>query len=186
MTVTIPEGFDVSQIADTAGAKLPNFNKPDFLLEASGKEGYLFPDTYFFLTTANDTDVLNTMSANFTKKITPLLPEISASGKTESDIITMASILEREGKSQTDREVIAGILWKRISIGMPLEVDAAPETYQTKGLPENPIANPGLESIEAAIYPASSPYLYYLYDKNGVIHYAKTFAEHKLNEQKYL
>lgn len=182
--VTIPEGFNVSDIADTFVPKLANFNKEKFLFLA--KDGYLFPDTYFFFTTDTEIEVIRSMSENFEKKITPLLPEIISSGKNEKDIIIMASIIEEEAKGDEDRGVIAGILWKRIKIGMSLQVDAVPSTYKTKGLPQNPIGNPGLEAIKAAIYPQSSPYLYYLHDKNGFIHYAKTFAEHKQNVAKYL
>ena len=69
---------------------------------------------------------------------------------------------------------------------MSLQADAAPETYKTRGLPKLPIGNPGLLAIKAAIYPQSSPYLYYLHDKNGDIHYAKSFAEHQRNIAKYL
>ena len=188
VVITIPEGFDLNQIADVCAPLLSNFNKVAFLQEA--KEGYLFPDTYFFLITANEIDVIDSMSENFTKKITPLLPEILSSEKntkrTEQDIITMASIIEREAKGDADRAIISGILWKRLSIGMPLQVDSAPETYKARGLPKTPISNPGLLAIEAAIHPESSPYLYYLHDKSGTIHYAKTFAEHQLNEQEYL
>jgi UPF0755 protein len=186
VTVTIPEGFNINQIADTVAPKLADFNKTKFLLEAKNLEGYLFPDTYFFLTNANDKDVTKSMNDNFNKKILPFLPVIAESGKNENDIITMASVIEREAKGDTDRQVIAGILWKRISIGMPLQVDAAPETYKTRGLPKNPIGNPGLLAIESAISPKNSPYLYYLHDKNGNIHYAKTFAEHNQNIKKYL
>jgi UPF0755 protein len=186
IVVTIPEGFSLNQIADTVAPKLANFNKTQFLLKAKDLEGYLFPDTYFFLNNANEGDVIKSMSDNFNKKINPLLPEIISSGKTERDIIIMASVIEREAKGDTDRGIIAGILWKRIAIGMPLQVDAAPETYKTKGLPENPIGNPGLLAIQSAIHPKSSPYLYYLHDKNGIVHYAKTFAEHQVNIEKYL
>ena len=186
VTVTIPEGFDVNQIADTFVLKLTNFNQTRFLLKAKDLEGYLFPDTYFFLTNADDTDVLKSIKDNFNKKITPLLPEITSSGHTEKEIITMASVIEREAKGDTDRAVIAGILWRRINISMALQVDAAPDTYKTKGLPDSPIGNPGLKSIEAAINPQASPYLYYLHDKNGNIYYAKTFAEHQVNIKKYL
>jgi UPF0755 protein len=186
IVITIPEGFDINQIADTAGLKLTNFNKAQFQLEAKGLEGYLFPDTYFFLTNANETDVIKSMSDNFEKKITPLLEDIVSSGKTEKDIIIMASIIEREAKGDMDRGVISGILWKRISMGIPLQVDADRETYKVKGLPENPIGNPGLLAIKAAIHPQSSPYLYYLHDKNGNIYYAKNFTEHKKNILKYL
>lgn len=126
------------------------------------------------------------MNNNFEKKITPLLGEIASSGRNEKDIIVMASIIERESKGDIDRGVISGILWKRISINMPLQVDSAMETYKVKGLPKSPIGNPGLEAIKATIHPQSSPYLYYLHDKNGNIHYAKTFTEHIKNKLKYL
>jgi len=186
IVITIPEGFDINQIAATAAPQLANFNENQFLLEAKNKEGYLFPDTYFFFSKANETDVIKSMSDNFGKKIAPLLPEIISSGKNEKDIIIMASIIEREAKGNTDRGIISGILWKRISINMPLQVDSAPKTYKIKGFPKNPISNPGLEALKAAIYPQNSPYLYYLHDKNGNIHYAKNFTEHQSNEQKYL
>ena len=186
VSITIPEGFDINQIADTALKQLADFNKTKFLLKAKDLEGYLFPDTYFFLTNANENDVLQSMRDNFEKKITPLRPEIISSGKQEKDIIIMASLIEREAKGDNDRAVISGILWKRLSIGMPLQVDAAPVTYKTKGLPKSPIGNPGLEAIRAAIHPQSSAYFYYLHDKNGDIHYAKTFAEHVKNKLKYL
>jgi UPF0755 protein len=186
VSITIPEGFNINQIADTASLKLMDFNKVQFLEDVKDKEGYLFPDTYFFLTNANETDVIKSMTENFDKKLTPIIPQISSSGKTEKDIIIMASLIEGEAKGSADRGVISGILWKRIKIGMPLQVDAALETYKTKGLPKSPIGNPGLAAIEASIYPRSSPYLYYLHDKNGNIYYAKTFAEHKQNIAKYL
>lgn len=186
VTLTIPEGLNLNQIADMAVSKLVDFDKAKFLLAVKDKEGYLFPDTYFFLVNANEIDVIKSMTENFEKKLTPLLPEISSSGKTKKDIIIMASIIEWEAKGDTDRGVISGILWKRIKIGMPLQVDAALETYKTKGLPRSPIGNPGLEAIKASIHPQSSPYFYYLHDKNGNIYYAKTFSEHKENIARYL
>ena len=186
VSVTIPEGFDMNQIADTFSLKLTNFKKDKFLLEAKGLDGYLFPDTYFFLTDANEKDVIKSMNDNFKKKIMSFNSDIASSGKTEREIIIMASIVEREAKGDTDRDVISGILWKRIKIGMPLQVDAAPITYKIRGLPQNPIGNPGLLAVKAAIFPKNSPYLYYLHDKNGIIHYAKTLTEHNNNIQKYL
>jgi len=184
--VTIPEGFNISEIAKVFNLKLPNFNQNIFLLEAKEKEGYLFPDTYFFLTTDSEEDVLDAMSDNFEKKINLIKSEIVFSGKTEKEIIIMASLIEEESKGDIDREYISGILWKRLAKGMPLQVDAAPETYKTKGLPKNPISNPGIEAIKAAIYPKISNYFYYLHDADGNIHYASTFEEHKINKQKYL
>ncbi len=182
--ITIPEGFNTSEIAELASSLLPYFDKAKFLNLA--KEGYLFPDTYFFFTTASAPDVLKAFSDNYEKKLTPVRSEIARVGKDEASIIKMASVIEREAKGDTDRDIVSGILWKRISIGMPLQADAAPETYQNKGLPKNPIANPGLSSINAAINPKSSPYLYYLHDKDGGIHYAKNFTEHRQNINKYL
>lgn len=186
VSVTIPEGFNIKQIGDTFAPNLTNFDKSQFLLLSEGKEGYLFPDTYFFLTDANQNDVLALMTENFNKKIAPLSGEIISSGKTKKDIIIMSSIIEREAKGAADRGIISGILWRRIKIGMPLQVDAASETYKTKGLPESPIGNPGLAAIKAALNPQGSSYLYYLHDKNGNIYYAKTFAEHRQNILKYL
>ncbi len=184
--VTVPEGFTSSDISKTFASKLPNFNEAEFLPEAEKMEGYLFPDTYFFLTTDDEQDVLRSMADNFDKKISSILPQIASSGKTEKEIIIMASIIEKESKGDIDRAFISGILWKRLAKGIPLQVDADPDTYKTKGLPKNPICNPGLKAIKAAIYPKASGYLYYLHDKQGNIHYASTFAEHLLNKQRYL
>ncbi len=184
--ITIPEGFDNIQIADAFVQKLPTFNKENFLNLAQGKEGYLFPDTYFFFSNAKEQDVLKSLMDDFNKKIKPIISDINASGKTEQEIIVMASLIEREAKGDADRGYVSGILWNRINKGMPLQVDADPSTYKTKGLPESPICNPGLLAIEAALHPVASNYLYYLHDKNGQIHYAKTFTEHKHNKKLYL
>lgn len=184
--VTIPEGYNLSEMGNAFAFKLSNFNKENFLAQAKYKEGYLFPDTYFFFSTDTEKEVIKAMSTNFEKKMSQVRPSISSSGKSEKDIIVMASIIEKEAKGDDDRELISGILWKRISINMALQVDAAPDTYKKRGLPENPIANPGLKAINAAINPKSSSYLYYLHEKSGAIHYAASFDEHKRNIAKYL
>lgn len=184
--LTIPEGFNIYEIAEVAKLRLANFNKEKFLMDAQKKEGYLFPDTYFFFTTDNEQDVLNALSQNFEKKIKGVRATILELGKNEKEIIVMASIIEREAKGDSDREVISGILWNRLKIGMALQVDAAPITYKEKGLPESPIANPGLKAINAAMYPKASPYVFYIHGKDGNTYFAKTFTEHKQNIQKYL
>ena len=183
--LTIPEGFNNEEIASVAASKLPNFDKEKFLVLVKDKAGYLFPDTYFFIFRATADDVIKVMEKNYESKIVSLRPEILSSGKSEKSIIIMASIIEKEAKGD-DRTVISGILWKRLSLGRALEVDAAPETYKAKGLPPAPIANPGLAAIRAAIHPESSPYLYYLHDADGNIHYARNFEGHKANRAKYL
>jgi UPF0755 protein len=187
---TVPEGFNILEISELFDVKLSNFNKEAFLAAAIDREGYLFPDTYFFFTTDTEVDVIRSLSDNFEKKISSLRPQILAAQnltkRTEREIIIMASIIEKEAKGGVDRGHISGILWKRVDLGMPLQVDAALETYKTKGLPKAPISNPGMSALEAAIHPQSSPYLYYLHDKEGNIHYAKDFAEHRQNVLKYL
>jgi len=171
--ITIPEGYNLEDIA----AKLKvfkNFNRDNFLKIA--KEGYLFPDTYFLTGKETEKDVVKIMEDNFKKKV----------GQIEPKILIMASLLEKESKITEERKIISGILWKRLKAGMPLQVDAELDTYRYTELPPDPICNPGLESIEAAKNPVESEYWYYLHDKNGVIHYAKTFEEHKVNKAKYL
>ncbi|MDQ3076150.1 MAG: endolytic transglycosylase MltG [bacterium] len=184
--ITIPEGFNVSDIAEVVDLKLSKFNKDKFLKLAKADEGYLFPDTYFFFYNDAEDKVHQLMRENFEKKMKEIRPLIPATGKTEKEIIIMASIIEREAKGDSDRELISGILWKRISINMALQVDAAPITYKERGFPESPIANPGLKSIKAAMYPKMSSYLYYLHGKDGEIRYARTFEEHRQNKFKYL
>jgi UPF0755 protein len=190
ISVTIPEGFDTGEIADTFESKLEDFHKNKFLSISASLEGYLFPDTYYFYSTAEEGNVIESMNDNFNKKIAPLRPLIADLGKsasrTEKQIIVMASIIEREAKGESDRGFISGILWKRFGLSMPLQVDAAPETYKIVGLPKSPICNPGLAAIKSAISPQSSPYLYYLHDKDGNIHYARTYSEHLNNKLKYI
>ena len=184
--ITIPEGYNVADIAGMLGTRFPGFDSSNFIALAKDKEGFLFPDTYNFFPSVKPMQVVDVMSKNFYKKIKSLEPDIEVSQKSLNDIITMASIIEKEAGAKDDRNIIAGILWKRIKLGIRLQVDAAPETYKSAGLPQKPICNPGLPSILAAVYPKDSPYLYYLHDKDGKIHYATTFEEHKLNKQKYL
>lgn len=184
--ITIPEGFNINEIGNLMSKKLPDFNLENFKNIAKDKEGYLFPDTYFFLNTDNENDVLLYMNENFKKKTEMIYKETESLGKSFDDIVTMASIIEKEAKGDNDRKLISGVLWKRISINMPLQADAAPSTYNILGLPSKPIANPGLASLDAALYPESSPYLYYLHDKEGNIHFAKNFEDHKKNKAQYL
>lgn len=184
--ITIPEGYNVTDIAVVLGKKFSAFDLPSFLTLAKDQEGFLFPDTYTFFPSVKPEKVIDTLHKNFEKKIKGIESEINSSQKSLNDIVTMASIIEREAGVNDDRAIIAGILWKRIKLGIRLQVDADPETYDHGGLPKSPICNPGLPSILAAAEPKDSPYLYYLHDKDGKIHYAKTFEEHKLNKQKYL
>jgi len=197
--ITVPEGATLADIADIfSSAGFENFNKAEFLEITAGKEGRLFPDTYFFLPTADARLVAETMERNFRKKV----------GEIDDETLIMASLIEKEVPGREDRRIVSGILWKRIKAGMPLQVDAvfpyikggkggrvtfedlkikSPyNTYLNKGLPPAPIANPGLDAIDAARHPEESPYWFYLSDRDGVTRFSKTFAEHKRNRAKYL
>ena len=182
--ITVPEGFTVKKISALFDARFPFFDNS--LFEKTAPEGYLFPDTYFMSVTATATSSVKIMRDNFIRKIFPVMPEIESSGKELEDIIAMASLIEGETNNQTDREIVSGILWKRLKLGMALQVDVEMKTYEFPGLPDAPINNPGLASIRTAIHPTSTPYLYYLTGKDGKMHYSKTFDEHQTNIAKYL
>ena len=186
ITVTVYEGMANGQIADLLAKQIPKLSKKDFLDKTKYLEGRLFPDTYFFSPFDTVDDVIYEMNQNFNEQIDSLRVGILISGKPLSQILTMASLIEREARTDKDRHLVSGILWKRIAIGMPLQVDVAKETYKQPGLPSAPIANPGLASIEAAIHPEASPYLYYLTGRDGKMYYAKDFAGHKKNRRLYL
>jgi UPF0755 protein len=167
----------------------------------------LFPDTYFFLPNANESIVIQTLRQNFDAQVATIQPDIDASGHPLSDIVTMASILEREAYNTTDRKLISGVLWNRIERGMPLQVDAvfaytlgkgtfdltmadltsdSPyNTYKFKGLPPTPIGSPSLDSLEAAANPTPNDYLYFLADRHGVTHYCKTYSCQLANKARY-
>jgi UPF0755 protein len=198
MKVTIPEGFTVKEIEEMLGIKLPGENL----------EGYLFPDTYYFPIDVSSEEIVRIMRKNFEKKISPYKEEIEKSGRSLQEIITMASLLEKEVKTKEEKEIVSGILWKRLKAGVPLQVDAtityitgkkttkisfedlqidSPyNTYKYKGLPPGPICNPGLESILAALYPKESEYWYYLSTPEGKTLFFKTLEEHNLAKAKYL
>jgi len=206
--ITIPEGFTVVDIARKLNEALPSFDEEEFIELAKNEEGYLFPDTYFFLPNIKPAHVVRDMKDNFSKKTLALRDLLEVSGKTYRDVITMASIIEKEAITPADKRLVSGILWKRIDIGMPLQVDApfayaigkntfqltlddlavdSPyNTYRNPGLPAGPIANPGMESILAALLPEISSYLFYLSDKKSTIHYSATFEEHKRNKSLFL
>jgi len=204
--LTIPEGFTVKKIANLFDDRFPFFDKKEF--EAKAHEGYLFPDTYFVPVTATASSTLKMFSDNFDKKIATISSDLEKSDKTLDEILTMASILEGESSDHENMRIVSGILWKRIDIGMALQVDTgfvyvngkttkdltvddlkidSPfNTYINRGLPPTPISNPGLDSIRAALNPENTPYLYFLTSDDGTMHYSKTFEEHVEKKFKYI
>lgn len=177
---TIPEGLRREEIAYKFAESLDKEDKTAFIkefLQASlGQEGYLFPDTYIFLKSVQAQSVAQKMRATFDEKV----------GNISLEKVVMASLVEEETKTNLERPIVAGILYKRLKAGWLLQVDVAPETYKKLGLPPAPIANPGLSSIKAAIYPEESDYWFYLHDEKGNIHFARTISEHNDNIKKYL
>ncbi|HVW66180.1 MAG TPA: endolytic transglycosylase MltG, partial [Candidatus Peribacteraceae bacterium] len=229
--ITIPEGYTVEDI-DALLAKKGLIQPGDLvhcaqtcdfssfaflpkdtadLAPRGGKvEGYLYPDTYYvetdnFVPKFFIERLLSTFKA---KVLDPDAADIKASGRSANDIVTMASLIEKETRNADERPTVSGILWKRLDQHMTLGVDAAvryvldrgnqPITAsdlqvespynlrKEQGLPPGPIASPSLSSIEAALHPQASPYFYYLHDSNGNIHYAVTNDEQNANRAKYL
>lgn len=209
--VTIPEGASVIQIADILARHFDQFGVFDieeFLRLAADKEGYLFPDTYFFLASMDAKEILQILGDTFDERVNPLRGEIKAFGRTFEDVLIMASIIEREARTSETRRIIAGILWKRLDREFPLQVDVTFDvingknsfeltlddldidspfnTYKYPGLPPSPIANPGLDAIRATITPIETEYYYFLADREGVTYYSETFEEHKEKKARYL
>ncbi len=205
MSITIPEGTSVEGIAERF-SDFPYFDKERFLKDAP--EGYLFPDTYFVFPDITDREVLSLMSENFDRRMLPIMEEVEKSGRTLKEIITMASIIEGEANSPESRRMVSGILWERMRLGialqvdatfayvngkntyqlslMDLEIDSPYNTYRYRGLPPTPISNPGMDSIEAALRPTESDYLYFLSDLAGNMYYAEDFDGHQHNRERYL
>ncbi len=206
--LTFPEGLTSKEMGQLIDGKFLNFSGDDFYAKAKAREGYLFPDTYILPVTYTIDNIITRMTDNFTAKIAPLKEEIIKSKYTLKQVVIMASIIEREARTLETRKKITGILWKRFEIGMPLQVDApfgyllnkgtseitsadlkidSPyNTYKYKGLPPGPISNPSYDAIRSVVEPTSSPYLFYLSDPNGIMHYAVTYAEHLKNKALYL
>lgn len=193
--ITIPEGWRREQISARLAANLADFNPAEFIRQTATLEGRLFPDTYLIPISATPSAVVQIMLSNFTSKV----------GFIDDRTLILASLVEREANSATDRPIIAGILWKRLKAGWPLQVDATvqyargdwspvtdtryPSTFNTyihPGLPPTPIANPGLTAINAAKNPETTPYWFYLHAADGSAYYAKSIEEHNSNIDKYL
>ncbi|MCK9438739.1 MAG: endolytic transglycosylase MltG [Patescibacteria group bacterium] len=198
----------------SSGIRPKDFSEQfDFLKDKPsyyGLEGYLFPDTYRFFEDASLEDVIIRMLKNFDQKLTSKMREdIITQGKTIFEIVTMASIIQKEVQSEDDMKMVSGLFWNRIKNGQALEscatlayilgvnkaiysredtrTPSAYNTYINRGLPPGPISNPGLKAIEAAIYPTENNYNYFLSrpDTKETI-FSITYEEHLLNKNKYL
>jgi UPF0755 protein len=214
--VSIPEGYRKGQIADLIGTKL-DWEKEKIITLAEvqpvcplkGQEGFLASGTYL-IHKEEDADVVEkTMQDTFQE----VIKELGLNKKDISipQVITIASLIQREAAGKSDMRIISGIIHNRIEIGMPLQIDAtlqyikgdednwwpAPKaedkklespynTYQNIGLPPTPIATPGREAIKAALNPLKTDCIFYLHDKRGNIHCSTTYDQHKKNVRYYL
>ncbi|KRQ87372.1 putative aminodeoxychorismate lyase [Caloramator mitchellensis] len=225
--ITIPEGFNLHQIAqrlenngfikkdELLNAKISDYDKAN-LFDNDKKvfyelEGYLFPDTYYIPYTAQSTEVIsilfNQFAKNYSQEFRNRAKEL---GLKNSQIITIASLIEKEAANDDERKRIAGVIYNRLRLNMPLQIDATViygitkgekniprlynkdyqyesvyNTYKFTGLPPGPIASPGIKSIEAALYPEEHDYLYYVYTGEGHV-FSKTYQEHLKNVNKYI
>jgi len=206
--LTFTEGVTAREMAVHIAEAFSEIAEADFIAEAKQYEGYLFPDTYLFPPSSDATSVVALLRGNFDTKIATIADDIRASGRSLSDIVIIASLLEKEARTTESRRMVAGILANRLRLGMPLQVDAvfgyifnrdtySPSfadlkvdspynTYTHTGLPPGPINNPGLDSLLAAARPAETEYLYYLTGKDDRMHYATTYVGHQANQRKYL
>jgi len=179
----------------------------------NAREGYMFPDTYLINVDYAGIEVAQKLMSNFNEKFDAKIQQDLLSRDVRNDTaIKIASLIERESGGDSDRALIAGIIWNRLSKEMRLEIDATVQyalgtsfdwwpivqgmkmkqvespynTYLYKGLPPAPICNPSLASIKAVVYPEDTDYLYYLHDRSRQIHPANTYKEHLENIEKYL
>lgn len=173
-------------------------------------EGYLAPETYRIFSDATLAEIIAKLMAERDKQFTAeMYDAIKASGRTVHEILTVASLVEREVKKKEDRHKVADIFWRRVNAGWGLqadstvhyasgrkgdvfttkkerELDSPWNTYKYAGLPPSPICNPSFESIQAAIYPEKNEYWYFLTTLEGEVKYAQTLEEHNRNVGKYL
>ncbi|HTU70492.1 MAG TPA: endolytic transglycosylase MltG [Candidatus Baltobacteraceae bacterium] len=213
--VTIPEGYRDSQIAHRLAAEgvgaaeafERSFRTTSLDVDGTrtrGLEGFLFPSTYLVPLDATPAQVARQLTDQFFKELpSDAAQRARALHVTVPQAVTVASLVEREAKIDADRPLIAAVIYNRLRLGMPLQIDATIEyalprykselslhdlqvdspynTYRHDGLPPTPIANPGLPSLEAALHPAKTDALYYVYCGNGHHAFASTLAQHQAN-----
>jgi UPF0755 protein len=212
--VTIPEGFTISQITPVLVRSLhTTADSVDVAVRDSGLrarvsdpaatlEGYLFPDTYVFAPGTTAREAVTEMVKRFEREWKPEYDaQAAALGHSRHDIVTMASIVEKEARIAEERPVIAAVYYNRLKDGMPLQadptvqyvlgrhtervlyrdlaIDSPYNTYQHVGLPPGPIASPGGASLRAALAPARVPYLYFVAAADGHHEFRATMAEHE-------
>lgn len=209
--VTIPEGKRASEIAAILKEKIPTYD-PSWDAKLQENEGYLFPDTYFLPHNVSIDTIITTLRSTFDERMKSV--DTSRTTLSQEQLVILASMIEREAKHAEDRPLISSVMHNRLAIGMPLQIDATIQyalgydqveqtwwkkgltttdlkivspynTYTNPGLPPTPICSPGILALQAAADPAKTNYLFYMTDRNGITHYAATYAQHQANINKY-
>lgn len=210
--IILVPGLRKEQVAEKIAKKFSwdEAKTKDFL--SNSREGYLFPDTYLLNVDYTGKEFAQRLISNFNEKFdSQLQKDLLAQDIRNDTAIKIASLIERESGGDSDKALIAGIIWNRLNTNMKLQIDAATQyiigtpkdwwpnvrpsdhkidspynTYIYKGLPPAPIANPGLASIKAAVYPQDSDCIFYLHDHNKQIHCSVTYEGHLENIDKFL
>ena len=218
--VTIPEGYNMYQIADLLHQKI-EADPEEFLraardtgllaelgIRAKSMEGYFFPDTYYYPKGITEQAIIRTLVNNFRKMVTEeMIEKASSRGMTLHEVVTLASLIEKETSDGKERPLISGVFHNRLSKRMRLESDPTViyglknfngnltkkdlqsytpyNTYRIRGLPPGPIANPGLESIRATLYPEPSDYLFFVSKNDGTHYFSATLKEHNRAVKRY-
>ena len=221
--VTIPEGLTAAAIAKRLSSsnlvdeeRFLELVQDETLIYGSnspiekpipGLEGYLFPDTYFFVRDLSEEDIIKHMVQRFTEVAEELTSAMSIpDGYTLHDIVTLSSIIEKEVMVKREAPLVSAVFWNRLNIGMPLqsdptvhyvmgaarklyysdlEMDSPYNTYRYRGLPPGPIASPGKAALEAALDPSDVDYLYFVAKGDGTHAFSKTFAQHRQARSRY-
>lgn len=206
--ITLVEGERASVFAARIEPLLPAFTITEFVELAEAVEGKLFPETYFVPSTFTAQEMFDLLTATYVEQMATYQFSIAAHDLSESEVIILASIIEREANTKESKRMVASILLQRLRIGMPLQADASIEyvlgkplneltpddldidtpynTYLYRGLPPTPIGNPGLDAIEAVLDPLETNYLFYITGTDGNFYYAVTYDEHQRNIAKHL
>ncbi|MBI4078892.1 MAG: endolytic transglycosylase MltG [Candidatus Levybacteria bacterium] len=211
--ITVPEGKRAEEVLAILKEKIPTYQN-SWEQDFTAHEGYLFPDTYLIPVNADSNLIITIMRNTFDQKYKELEPLVEKSSLSKDEIVTLASLIEREAKLEEDRTLVSSVIHNRLDIGMKLDIDATVQyilgyqadektwwkrhltfddlsinspfnTYRNAGLPPKPIANPGLAALKAVVNPTQTNYLYYISDKTGKNHYAQTLEQHEANKEKF-
>lgn len=206
-------GEKLAAVLGWSSAKLTAWNTVATATNPDYFEGVYYPDTYLLPVDASAGEIAQRLISRFNEKFAPLSGQFTAANIKWTTGLKIASLIAREAAGALDAKIISGIIWNRLNIGMPLQIDATMQytlgkrpdgswwgsidlaekqndspynSYLYKGLPPTPICSPNITVIEAALNPEETACLFYLHDHFGQIHCAATYAEHLSNILKYL